>query len=253
MKLAILSDVHANLQALEAVLADASSQGAEGYLSLGDHIGFNGDPAACLNLLMPLLSGAVQGNHEAALLQRGVFRFALFVRMMNRTAAMLSREQKKWLGDLPLTTVREGLRLLHAPKRGKHWMRITTTESAAGAFSLYPEKRLFTGHTHRPALFRKTADGLVEELGCMTPAPDCDEICIQLEPDSHYLINPGSVGQPRDGDPRAAYALYDTETDTLQLRRLPYDVEQAIAGLARTGMPASFADALRSGTSPTGD
>ena len=106
MKLAILSDVHANLQALEAVLADASSQGAEGYLSLGDHIGFNGDPAACLNLLMPLLSGAVQGNHEAALLQRGVFRLALFVRMMNRTAAMLSREQKKWLSDLPLTTVR---------------------------------------------------------------------------------------------------------------------------------------------------
>lgn len=253
MKLAILSDVHANLQALEAVLADAASQGAASYLSLGDHVGFNGDPAACLNLLMPLLSGAVQGNHEAALKQRGIFRLAQFVRMMNRTADMLSREQKKWLGDLPLTTVRAGLRLFHAPKRGKHWMRITTHENAAAAFSLYPENRLFTGHTHRPAIFRKTADGVVEALDLAEYRSDDGEICLHLSSDCRYLINPGAVGQPRDGDPRAAYVLFDTETGTLQLRRIDYDVESAVAGLARTGLPPSFADALRNGTSPTED
>ncbi len=251
MIVALLSDVHANLEALQAVLADMKEHGVQGALGLGDYIGFNGNPSECVNLVRPHLLAAVRGNHEAALLDRGVFGLPMYTQMMDRTQAMLSREQVAWLRSLPHHLEWQGCLLGHAtPEAPKRWGRIVNTNEARKAFNGVKARISFFGHTHRASIFR-LYKGEVEKLD-ITYGPQGD-YALHLRSDSRYLINPGSVGQPRDLDWRAAYGLYCPETATLHLRRVAYDVSEATHKIARTGLPESFADALLHGTSPTGD
>ncbi len=251
MKLAVLSDVHANREALLAVLEDARQWGAESFCSLGDIIGFNGDPATCIDMLRPLLCAAVRGNHEVALLQRGLFGVPLYTTMMDRTAAMLQAEQIAWLRTLPMQTSHAGMRLVHAsPGAPETWQRISTPAEAAAALGTCTESICLFGHTHRPAVFCARQENctslpiLYNEEGTCT---------IPLAAEARYLINPGSVGQPRDLEWKAAYAVIDTEARLLHLRRVAYDVQAAAAKIERTGLPRSFAEALLRGVSPTGD
>ncbi len=251
MRVAILSDIHANAEALEAVLADARACNTEHYLCLGDTIGFNGDPAACVSRAMQLFSSCVRGNHEQALLQRGLFGVPLYTAMMDRTAAMLSAEHLAYIRPLPLRAEWQGITLVHAsPVQAEAWKRIGTLPAAREAFAAFEGQLCFFGHTHRPTVFK-------EENGNITGIPivyGTDNTCtVTLHPDSRYLINPGSVGQPRDYNWRAAYALLDTEANTLTLHRVEYDVDSAAAKICHTGLPASFAAALRQGITPTGD
>ncbi len=250
MKVAILSDIHANLEALQAVLADAAQLGAGEYAGLGDVIGFNGDPAACVELAMPLFNTAVRGNHEEALLQRGLFGVPLYTAMMDRTAAMLGAELVARLRPLPRKSVRAGITYVHASPSPEDWQRIATVPEARAAFTQFSGAICFYGHTHRPAIFS-------EKEGKVSPIPVVynaeGSFTLPLQAECRYLINPGSVGQPRDLDYRAAYGLYDTETSTLILRRVDYDVDAAAAKIARTGLPDSFAADLKRGHSPTGD
>lgn len=248
--LAILSDVHANLEALQAVLTDARDHGAATCISLGDHIGFNGDPAACLDLLIPRLSAAVQGNHEAELLHPGTLGVPLYEHMMQRTAAMLSPWHMDWLAQLPLTRSYGSLHLLHAPTDGHRWKRISTPSQAAALLRSQPQPLFLTGHTHRPAVFTQRGSTTTQVPLCYDATGTCK---LTLETTARYLINPGSVGQPRDGDPRAAYGLLSLPDHTLILRRVPYDTQTAAAKIARTGLPATFSQALLHGSSPTGD
>lgn len=170
--LAILSDVHANLEALQAVLTDARDHGAATCISLGDHIGFNGDPAACLDLLIPRLSAAVQGNHEAELLHPGTFGVPLYEHMMQRTAAMLSPWHMDWLAQLPLTRSYGSLHLLHAPTDGHRWKRISTPSQAAALLRSQPQPLFLTGHTHRPAVFTQRGSTIPKSPSATTqPAP----------------------------------------------------------------------------------
>lgn len=251
MNIAVLSDIHANREALVAVLEDARRLGADCFCSLGDIIGFNGDPAACIDTMRPLLCAAVRGNHEAALLQRGLFGVPLYTTMMDRTAAMLHAEQIAWLRTLPLQTCYAGMRLVHAsPGTPEAWQRIATPADATAALGTCTEAICFFGHTHRPAIFC-AKDGRCTTLPiCYDAEGNCT---ISLEEGARYLINPGSVGQPRDLEWKAAYGLIDTEARTLRLRRVAYDVQTAAAKIERTGLPASFAEALLRGASPTGD
>lgn len=193
--LAILSDVHANLEALQAVLTDARDHGAATCISLGDHIGFNGDPAACLDLLIPRLSAAVQGNHEAELLHPGTFGVPLYEHMMQRTAAMLSPWHMDWLAQLPLTRSYGSLHLLHAPTDGHRWKRISTPSQAAALLRSQPQPLFLTGHTHRPAVFTQRGSTTTQVPLCYDATGTCK---LTLETTARYLINPGSVGQPRD-------------------------------------------------------
>lgn len=250
MKVAILSDIHANLEALQAVLADAAQQGTGEYAGLGDVIGFNGDPAACVELAMPLFNVAVRGNHEEALLQRGLFGVPLYTAMMDRTAAMLGADLVALLRPLPRKASRGGITYVHATPAGEGWQRISTVPEAREAFTLFSGGVCFFGHTHRPAIFCHKED----KVHIIPVVYDADgSFTLTLEAECRYLINPGSVGQPRDLDYRAAYGLYDTETRTLCLRRVEYDVEAAAAKISRTGLPDSFAAALKRGLTPTGD
>jgi diadenosine tetraphosphatase ApaH/serine/threonine PP2A family protein phosphatase len=252
MKVAILSDIHANLEALQAVLADAAQLGSGEYAGLGDVIGFNGDPAACVELAMPLFNTAVRGNHEEALLQRGLFGVPLYTAMMDRTAAMLSAEHLAYIRTLPLRAQWQGITLVHAaPMQEDAWKRIGNIPSAREAFAAFEGQLCFFGHTHRATVFKEEEDGSISIIPAVY---DEQNACtVALAPHCRYLINPGSVGQPRDFNPRAAYALLDTDTRTLTLRRVDYDIESAAAKICHTGLPDSFAVALRKGITPTGD
>lgn len=250
MKVAVLSDIHANLEALQAVLADAQQQQAAEYVGLGDVIGFNGDPAACVELAMPLFSAAVRGNHEEALLHRGLFGVPLYTAMMDRTAAMLGAELVDCLRPLPRKITRGGITYVHASPAPEGWQRIATVPEARAAFAQFSGALCFFGHTHRPAIFCESA-GKVSLIAVVYDEEG--NFTLSLEEGCRYLVNPGSVGQPRDLNYRAAYGLYDTETSILTLRRVDYDVETAAAKIARTGLPESFADDLKRGHSPTGD
>lgn len=251
MRVAILSDIHANIEALEAVLADARLHSAEHYLCLGDTIGFNGDPAACVDKAKQLFDACVRGNHEQALLQRGLFGVPLFTTMMDRTTAMLSAEHLAYIRPLPLRAEWQGITMVHAsPADEANWKRIGSLPAARDAFAAFEGQVCFFGHTHRAGIFK-------DENGSVSIIPAVyneDGTCtIELEDSSRYLINPGSVGQPRDFDWRAAYALLDTETHTLTMRRVVYDVDTAAEKICYTGLPDSFATALRKGVTPTGD
>lgn len=246
--LAVLSDVHANIEALEAVLADAAGLGAARYAGLGDFIGFNGDPVACVRRLAPLLSVAVRGNHEQALLQRGLFGVGLFTRMMDLTGAMLPEESVESMRALPYLAEDGAVVFVHAsPFCPERWPRLSSVADAAQAFGAFTGRICFFGHTHRACVFR-------EKGGSVSRLPvdyGTGGACrLDLEPDARYLINPGSVGQPRDRDPRSAYALYDARNARVILRRVCYDIESACSKIRRTGLPPAFAEALRCGASP---
>lgn len=251
MVVALLSDIHANLEALQAVLADMSRRGVDGVLGLGDYIGFNGNPAECLNLVRPHLLTAVRGNHEEALLDRAVFGVELYRRMMELTREMLTPEQIQWVRSLPTHSSWQGFVLSHAtPEAPKRWGRVANVNDARKVFAAVKNRVSFFGHTHRASIFR-LRHGVVEKIPVEYDAQG--DFALHLSSDSRFLVNPGSVGQPRDLDWRAAYGLFCPETYTLHLRRVAYDVAQTCPKIARTGLPESFAEALRRGTSPTGD
>ena len=248
---AVLSDIHANLEALQAVLADMQAHGVQEAVSLGDIVGFNGNPAECVELVRPLLAAAVCGNHEAAMFNHAVFGVPLYIRMIELTGGMLSAGQREWLHSLPATVEHRGCRLFHStPAAPRRWGRIHGTQDAQAVFAATAERLCLFGHTHRPAAFM-LKNGAVQPL----PIPyDADGTCtLHLDTGARYLLNPGSVGQPRDGDPRAAYAVCDPARGTVTLRRVAYDVQRTASKISRTGLPESFSAALLRGASPTGD
>ncbi len=251
--LAVLSDVHANREALEAVLADVRAQGVEGcrFALLGDVVGFHADPQVCLSLLRALpLVATVRGNHEEALRHRGFFGgMPLIDQMVERTRAMLSADDLAWLTSLPLTAEQDGIFFAHSsPHEPGAWGRIRREDEARAAFAAQKAPLAFFGHTHRPTIFRLTPGGRPESLPI--GYDESGLFRLVLEEGSRYLVNPGALGQPRDGDPRAAYALYDEATHTLTLRRVNYNAAATAAKLPLMGLPESFGEALQQGSSP---
>ncbi len=249
--LAILPDVHANAQALEVVLADAQARGASLWAAPGDIVGFGGSPLLCVQRLRELGACFVRGNHEEALARPALFgAFPPAQRMAERTRDLLPPALLHHLTTLPFTAEAAGIPMVHAsfhtPGR---WARLREVEEAALSITCFSAPLAFFGHTHRPTLFRRGADG---SLSLLPPCYDAEgSFVLRLAPGERYLVNPGSVGQPRDGDPRAAYALYDVASCELTLRRVPYDVEAAAASAtAAMGLPEAFAHALRRGLSP---
>lgn len=245
MRLLILSDIHSNLEALTAVLADA--EGAwDAAVSLGDIVGYNASPAEVMRQMEALApQWEVRGNHDrvcAGITDARTFSPTARA-AIEWTRSQLSTAQLKRLATLPvgpraldvMTTI------CHGSPNDEDFYLLDSADARL-AFSNQAAPLCLHGHTHAQTVFRLRGSAVFDE----TPARRT-RLAVPLDSESRYLINPGSVGQPRDGDPRAAYALLDTGAKMIELRRVPYDVAGAQARIRAAGLPDSLARRLATG------
>lgn len=249
MRLALLSDIHANLQALEACLAHATQQGASQYALLGDLVGYGGEPAAVLDRVMALAAdGAVvlQGNHDQSAVKPPAQSDRLGDATSRWTHEQLQPEHIAYIAGLPLTARLETCLLVHASADAPEKWRYVEDERSAGA-SLTAATAdpgvhyVFGGHVHRQTLYYK---GSGRGLMAFAPTPG---IPIPTPAHRQWIATVGSVGQPRDGQPTAMYALFDLAQARLTFHRVPYDHMAAAAAVRRAGLPAYFAQRLEEG------
>lgn len=240
MRYGVFSDVHANLEALEAVLRALDGERVGKLLCAGDLVGYGADPVPCLERIRAAGTCAVCGNHDCAMAGTlGLDWFNTHARAsLEWTARKLPAPEKDYLGKLPYTWKDESVTLVHSALDNPKSFRYVLDPDAAGASLGAQETPVaFFGHTHVPGIF------LLE--GEVARFRRTDRIA--LEPGQKALVNVGSVGQPRDGDPRAAYALYDSDSGVVEIRRVPYPVEQAQRKILEAGLPEFLAARLAIG------
>ena len=239
MRVAVLSDIHSNGPALEAVLAAVDAP--EQLWVLGDTVGYGPDPDGVVGLLQARGAVAVQGNHDAAALGRISSReFNSLARTaVEWTASVMGRPTAEWLRGLPDRRVEDEFTLVHGSPRDPLWEYLFSVASARQNLAAFETRHCLVGHTHVPLVFRETA-GDVEVLA---PA---DQARLQLD-ERRCILNPGSVGQPRDGDPRASVMLLDSATGEVEWRRVPYPIERTQAAMRALRLPGGLADRLALG------
>jgi len=234
---AILSDVHANLEALEAVLADIVVRGAVDTVCLGDFVGYGASPNDCIALLRPRIAAAVLGNHDLAALEPAMLEYfnpeaAAAARW---TGDALTREHADYLRALPYSVAWSGARLVHAsPAEPEQWNYVFSPAEAVDEMGHCDESVCFVGHSHFPGTF--TVNG---ERATYTR-----DAHITGDRARRHLIVVPSVGQPRDSDPRTGYLLWDDTAWTFEHVRLDYDVTGAMRRIRSAGLPAHLADRL---------
>ncbi len=240
MRLAIVSDVHGNLEALDRVLEDIDRRAPDAVFCLGDFVGYGAAPNECIERLRPRIEGAVAGNHDLAACGR--IRLGYFnpdaAEAARWTTRALTPEHLEYLRELPLAMSWRGACVVHAsPAEPSEWHYVFTPNEAHHEMQHCHEPICFIGHSHVAGAFE--IDGEF--------APRRPESLVRMRPGMRYLVNVGSVGQPRDGDPRAAYLWWDTEASTLEHVRLEYDIAGAMARIRAAGLPAFLAERLRVG------
>ena len=240
MRLAIVSDVHGNLEALDAVLADLEGQRIDESVCLGDFVGYGASPNECIERLRPRIVCAVAGNHDLAACGRLQLRYVNSdaASAARWTDAALTAENRAYLEALPYVERRAGALLVHSsPASPEDWNYVLSPYDAEYELSAFEEAVCFIGHSHYPGSY-EAEEGRVR----YTREPE-----ISMRDGCRYLVNVGSVGQPRDGDPNAAYLVYDVAARTLVHRRVPYDVAAAGARIRQAGLPPFLADRLQWG------
>jgi predicted phosphodiesterase len=229
MKYAVLGDIHANLEALVAVLSDARDQGCTHYACVGDIVGYNANPRECLDIVRDTGMPCVKGNHDEY-----ASTLAAMENLNPRAAAAIlwTRQQlretdKNWLRDLRYVRAVAGFSIVHAtldaPQR---WGYVFEKLSAAASFSYQNTSVCFYGHTHLPMAFVR--DSLVHGGTYLK---------FKVESGRQYFVNVGSVGEPRDGNSLATYSIYDLSEGSIELRRVHYDIEQTEAKVREAGLP----------------
>jgi len=243
MRYAVLGDLHANLTALEAVLTALEDEDVGALLSVGDVVGYGAAPSEVIGLLREVGATVVKGNHDAAATGELDPRwFNPFARAaVDWTRGTLTPEEMAWLEDLPLIAHLEHCAVAHGtPVQPERFDYIQCAEDADPSLDGLAEQVCFVGHTHVPVTILRMRDA----PGRTSYTVDTD---IDLSEASVALVNVGSVGQPRDEDPRAAFGLYDTELGRFELRRVEYDVERESARIRAAGLPEVLADRLHQG------
>ena len=249
MKIALLSDIHANLQALEACLAHAQSQGVDRWALLGDLVGYGGDPVPVVERVMTLAAeGAVvlRGNHDEMALRPGEAGKTLGGATADWTHAQLGESHRTFLQGLPLTRHEQSMLLVHASADTPERWRYVDDERSAGACldaaaALPDVRHVFAGHVHQQQVFYRGAGrGLMR----FTPTPG---VPVPLPRHRHWVTTIGSVGQPRDGDPRAMYAIFNAAQAQVTFHRVPYNHAAAAQAIRRAGLPDYFANRLEEG------
>lgn len=242
MHVAVISDIHGNRHALDAVLADADDRGCEAIWCLGDVVGYGADPNGCCATVRRFASVCLAGNHDLAVI--GALSTAEFSRdalaASQWTSAALTPEHRAWLTQLRPEAVVHDVRLAHGSPLHPVWEYLLTRAQAEASLKAFDEQVALVGHSHIALSFSR--DGRKPVV--RTDRAPGDEVRFGAQ---RWLLNPGSVGQPRDGDPRAAWLDLDITAGHATWRRVTYDVAGAAAAIVDAGLPVSLADRLRDG------
>jgi diadenosine tetraphosphatase ApaH/serine/threonine PP2A family protein phosphatase len=243
LPVAVITDIHSNLPALEAVLGDIESSRAEEIWCLGDIVGYGADPERCTELVRERCATCLVGNHDLAVL--GELDVASFseaaAEAVTWTRENVAEETLEFLRGLEPTGLREGVALFHASPRDPVWEYVLSVEQAYDCLLAQPEPVSLVGHSHVSLFFALPEDGSASDtLGSQAG----EGARLDLNGGGRWLVNPGSVGQPRDGDPRAAWLELDLEQHSALFHRLPYDIDRAAAAIVGAGLPQRLADRL---------
>jgi diadenosine tetraphosphatase ApaH/serine/threonine PP2A family protein phosphatase len=242
MRYAILADIHSNLTALNAVLDDIAKQGKVDELwCLGDIVGYGPEPDECISLLRKLNAVCVAGNHDVGAIGKIdlIYFNPLAAQALEWTAEKLNPVDLRYLEDLPKSIDRGNFLLVHGSPSSPLFEYIISISSAERNFSFFQTRYCLVGHTHAPAAFRQ--EGKKVSAPLIMPGRGI------LFGDEKVIINPGAVGQPRDGDPRASYGIFDTEDNFFRLFRVEYDIRATQDKMVQAGLPLQLVMRLEAG------
>lgn len=240
MRYGIFSDVHSNLEAFSAVLEAYSIEKIDKYCCVGDIVGYGANPSECIKLIREFSCRVVKGNHDVAACDLSI------TTNFNENAALaaewtfnkISQPDKDYLSSLELIFENNDFVLVHGSlNKPEDFCYIFDPEEARSSFNFQEKQVCFVGHSHIPGVFRKTGHSIELLEFC-----DC-----KFGKESQYIVNVGSVGQPRDSDNRAVYCVYDTEERSVTIRRVKYDINQAAKKIRESGLPDYLAERLYKG------
>lgn len=240
-RFAIISDIHGNLEALNSVLSHIDKENVELIFCCGDIVGYGANPNECVDIIIKERKiPTIAGNHDHAAIDRTNIQYFNEVarRAILWTQMHLTQENKQIIEHLPLTISNDSAFFVHSsPKNPEEWNYILTMGEARLNFEYFKEQFCFVGHSHQPFIIE--SDG--KNLSCPS------SLKIHILPNKRYLINVGSVGQPRDRNPRAVYSICDPQDNLLQIKRVDYDIELAQIKIIDAGIPKELADRLAIG------
>ncbi|HUH03682.1 MAG TPA: metallophosphoesterase family protein [Kofleriaceae bacterium] len=239
MRFGIFSDVHANIEALTAVLSSFESERIDKYVCIGDTVGYGASPNECCDIIRKLAAYTILGNHDAAVAGRMDYSYYYDAarQALDYHASVLSGENMEWLKGLPYEVRDEEVTFCHgSPINLEEFEYIFSTEQAARCLDIWDQLATvtFIGHSHLCKSFALTRDEVYEVV-----APK-----FQIRPDHRYIISVGSVGQPRDYDNRASYTIYDSAEKTFEFKRVAYDIDAAAQKIFDSDLERNFANRL---------
>jgi len=239
MRYAVIADIHANLEGLEVVLNDAKAQQCTHYCCVGDVVGYNANPKECLEIVRSMGMPVVKGNHdEYCSTEDNLEGFIPHAaEAVSWTRKQLNPDDRKWLREFKYIRLVASFTMVHATLDGpQRWGYVFDRLAAAASFTYQNTAVCFFGHTHVPLAFVRDS---VVRGGTYSK--------FRVEPGKKYFVNVGAVGQPRDGNPKAGYVVYDLDEQTIELRRLEYDIPKAQKKILEAGLPQRLADRLAVG------
>lgn len=237
----IVSDMHSNLESLDAFLEYSKGLAYDKIVNLGDIVGYNANPNEVVDWVRKNADISLAGNHDHAVLDKTDTSYfnSYALEACHWTKGVLSAKNTKYLASLPIMLKKFKITWAHSsPYKAEAWHYISNIYDGEANFKCFPTRLCFVGHTHLPLILKENPDETVEG--------GFSETC-ELKPDCRYIINVGSLGQPRDGDPRATFVTYDTKTEVLQYHRYEYPLESTQAKILAAGLPSYLADRLAVG------
>src|SRR3954465_2035010 len=236
MKYAVIADIHANLEAFNVVLDDSRTQNCTHYCCIGDVVGYNANPKECLHIVRKMAMPCVKGNHdEYCSTDEALDGFNPHAaEAVSWTRKQLTEEDKQWLRDLKYIRLVASFSMVHATlDQPERWGYVFDKLMAAASFTYQNTSICFFGHTHVPVAFIRDS---VVRGGTYSK--------FKVEPGRKYFVDVGAVGQPRDGNPKCGYVVYDMDEGSIELRRLDYDIQKAADKILAAGLPPRLAERL---------
>ena len=232
MKTAVISDIHGNLEALQAALERIDALQIDRTVCLGDIVGYGASPNECVELLRERKILSVVGNHDKAVTgELSIETFSIVAKLgVEWTRSVITKENEDFLRGLPYAEEIDDALFVHSsPDLPQFFRYLFTQDDAEGSFDAFNNRICFIGHTHRPVVFCE------------------DSVSTQLISGKRFIVNVGSIGQPRDGDRRGCFVIYDDELFSIEHVRVEYDIQSAAAKIINAGLPQKLADRLKIG------